>query len=198
MSDKTEHPPVPEAFAALGVRPSIRRALADAKFVTPSEIQHLLIPRALAGVDLLGQARTGTGKTAAFGIPILQKCEKGRPTQAIILVPTRELAVQVETEIKRLGQFTPIRSVPVYGGQRITAQMKFLKHGPEIVVGTPGRVIDLLDRRIINFNNVRFVVLDEVDRMLDIGFRDDIRNILSRVRGMRGKVPQDAREGEER
>ena len=194
MSDKTEHPPVPEAFAALGVRPSILRALADLKFVTPSEIQALLIPRALAGVDILGQARTGTGKTAAFGIPILQKCEKGVATQAIILVPTRELAVQVDEEIKRLAQFTPLRSVPVYGGQKIMAQMKFLKHGPEILVGTPGRVIDLLDRRIIDFHNVRFVVLDEVDRMLDIGFRDDIRNILSRVKGV--SAPPDARQGD--
>src|SRR5437868_11642311 len=193
MSDKTEHPPVPEAFAALGVRPSILRGLAEAKFTTPSEIQVMLIPRALAGVDILGQARTGTGKTAAFGIPILQRAEKGLATQAIILVPTRELAVQVEAEIKRLGQFTPIRSVPVYGGQKIVAQMKFLKHHPEIVIGTPGRVIDLLDRRIINLNNIRFIVLDEVDRMLDIGFRDDIRNILSRVRGMsrRGGGPDE-------
>src|SRR5436190_5993496 len=186
MSDKTEHPPVPEAFAALGIRNSILRALAESKFTTPSEIQAMLIPRALTGVDILGQARTGTGKTAAFAIPILQRCDKGTSTQAIILVPTRELAVQVETEIKRLGQFTPIRTVAVYGGQKISAQMKFLKHGPEILVGTPGRVIDLLDRRIINFQNVRFVVLDEVDRMLDIGFRDDIRNILSRVKGVRG------------
>src|SRR5438309_6557797 len=194
MSDKTEHPPIPEAFAALGVRPSILRALAEADFTTPSEIQAMLIPRALAGVDILGQARTGTGKTAAFGIPILQRCDRGVPTQAIILVPTRELAVPVEAEIKRLGQFTPIRTVPVYGGQKIVAQMKFLKHGPEILVGTPGRVIDLLDRRIINFSNVRFVVLDEVDRMLDIGFRADIRNILSRVKGVRGTA--DAREGE--
>src|SRR6266480_2696811 len=103
MSDKTDHPPVPEAFAALGVRPSILRAL--------------------AGADILGQARTGTGKTAAFGIPILQRASKGLATQAIILVPTRELAVQVDAELKRLGHFTPIRTCPVYGGQRITAQM---------------------------------------------------------------------------
>jgi ATP-dependent RNA helicase DeaD len=188
LSDKTEHPPVPEAFAALGVRPSILRALAELKFTTPSEIQSLLIPRALAGVDLLGQARTGTGKTAAFAIPVLSMVQKGLATQAIILVPTRELAVQVDSEIQRLGQYTPIRSIPVYGGQKIAAQMKFLKHHPEIIVGTPGRVIDLLDRRIINFENVRFVILDEVDRMLDIGFRDDIRNILSRVKGVRRKV----------
>jgi superfamily II DNA/RNA helicase len=193
LSDKAEHPPLPEAFAALGVRPSILRALAEASFTVPSEIQSLLIPRALAGGDLLGQARTGTGKTAAFAIPMLQRATKGLATQGIILVPTRELAVQVEAEVKRLGQHTPIRTVAVYGGQKITAQMKFLKHGPEILVGTPGRVIDLLDRRIIDFGNVRFVVLDEVDRMLDIGFRDDIRNILSRVRGVRRGLPQDAR-----
>jgi len=185
LSDKTEHPPVPEAFAALGVRPSILRALAELKFTTPSEIQALLIPRALAGVDLLGQARTGTGKTAAFSIPILSRCQKGLATQAIILVPTRELAVQVEAEVQRLGQFTPIRALAVYGGQKIAAQVKHLRHHPEILIGTPGRVIDLLDRRIIDFQNIRFVVLDEVDRMLDIGFRDDIRNILARVKGVR-------------
>jgi superfamily II DNA/RNA helicase len=191
LSDKTEHPPLPEAFAALGIRPSILRALAEAKFTKPSEIQSLLIPRALEGVDLLGQARTGTGKTAAFGIPILQRVQKGIATQAIILVPTRELCVQVDTELKRLGQYTPIRTVAVYGGQRIAAQMKFLKHHPEVIIGTPGRVIDLLDRRILHFDNVRFVVLDEVDRMLDIGFRDDIRNILSRIKGMRRRTGQD-------
>ncbi|HYO10943.1 MAG TPA: DEAD/DEAH box helicase [Tepidisphaeraceae bacterium] len=197
MTDKAEHPPLPEKFAALGVRPSILKGLAEAKFETPSEIQALLIPRALGGGDLLGQARTGTGKTAAFGIPILQRAAKGVATQAIILVPTRELAVQVDAELKRLGQYTPLRTCAVYGGQKIMAQMKFLRHGPEILVGTPGRVIDLLDRRIINFNNVRFVVLDEVDRMLDIGFRDDIRNILSRVKGMSKRLPPDARGGDQ-
>jgi ATP-dependent RNA helicase DeaD len=188
VSDKTDHPPLPEAFAALGVRPSILRALAEANFVTPSEIQSLLIPRALAGVDILGQARTGTGKTAAFGIPVLQMATKGLATQAIILVPTRELCTQVEEEVRRLAQFTPIRVAAVYGGQRIVAQMQHLKHGPEVLVGTPGRVIDMLDRRLIDFTNVRFVVLDEVDRMLDIGFRDDIRNILSRIKGVRRRV----------
>ncbi len=190
MSDKTDHLPLPEAFAALGVRPSILKALAEAKFVTPSEIQAMLIPRALAGVDILGQARTGTGKTASFGIPVLQRAVKGLATQAIILVPTRELAVQVDAELKRLAVYTPIRSLAVFGGQKITAQLKFLKHNPEILVGTPGRVIDLLDRGIISFVNIKFVVLDEVDRMLDIGFRDDIRNILSRVKGVRRQSQQ--------
>ncbi len=189
LTDKIEHP-FPDAFAALGVRPSILRALAEEKFIIPSEIQKLLIPKALAGFDILGQARTGTGKTAAFGIPILQKCEREGATQALILVPTRELSMQVDVEIKRIGKYTPVRTVPVYGGQKIAAQMKFLKHHPQIVVGTPGRVIDLLDRRIINLNNIRFIVLDEVDRMLDIGFRDDIRNILSRVRGGGRRVGQ--------
>jgi ATP-dependent RNA helicase DeaD len=196
MTDKADHPPVPEAFALLGIRPSLLRGLAEAKFTVPSEIQSLLIPEALKGGDILGQARTGTGKTAAFGLPILQQAEKGLATQALILVPTRELAVQVEEEIKRLGQFTPIRTTAVYGGQKIAAQMKYLKHGPEIIVGTPGRVIDLLDRRILTLENIKFVVLDEVDRMLDIGFRDDIRNILSRVKGMQKRVPQSAREQE--
>ena len=191
MSDKTDHPPLPEAFAALGIRPSLLKGLAVAGFVTPSEIQSLLIPRALAGVDILGQARTGTGKTAAFGLPVLQRAVKGLATQAIILVPTRELCTQVEEEIRKLGQFTPIRVTAVYGGQRIAAQMKHLERHPEILVGTPGRVIDLLDRRIIDFANVRFVVLDEVDRMLDIGFRDDIRNILSRVKGVRRRVEEE-------
>lgn len=167
------------------MRNSILRALAVLNYHTPSEIQSLLIPKALTGVDLLGQARTGTGKTASFAIPLLQMATKGLATQAIVLVPTRELAVQVEAEFQRIAQFTPIRTVAIYGGQKIAAQAKRLQTGPEILVGTPGRVMDLLERRLINFQNMRFVVLDEVDRMLDIGFRDDIRRILSNVKGMR-------------
>jgi superfamily II DNA/RNA helicase len=184
MSDKTEHPDLPKAFAELGVRDSILRGLAAAKFTEPSDIQRLLIPKALSGVDLLGQARTGTGKTAAFGIPILQRADKGVGVQALILVPTRELAVQVEEEIRRLGQFTGIRVTSVVGGQKISGQLRALERNPEIVVGTPGRVIDLLDRRLLFLDNIRFIVLDEVDRMLDIGFRDDIRNILSRLKSL--------------
>ena len=191
MTQKSHELPVPDAFAAMGLRSSLLRGLAAAEFVTPSDIQTLLIPRALAGVDILGQARTGTGKTAAYGLPILQKAEVGVAFQAIILVPTRELAVQVDAEINRLGKFTEIRSCPIYGGQRISEQMHQLKHGPEILVGTPGRVMDLLERRLIHFRNMRFIVLDEVDRMLDIGFRDDIRQILGQVRGAssQGQTP---------
>jgi ATP-dependent RNA helicase DeaD len=192
LSDRTDHPPLPQAFADLGVRNSILKGLAEANFVTPSEIQSLLIPVALTGVDILGQARTGTGKTAAFGIPILQRVERGLSTQAIILVPTRELAIQVEEEIRRLAKHTPIRIVSVVGGQRIASQARALDHHPELVVGTPGRVMDLLERRILSFQNVRYVVLDEVDRMLDIGFRDDIRKILAKVRDASKRMQSDA------
>ncbi|MCS7033356.1 MAG: DEAD/DEAH box helicase [Phycisphaerae bacterium] len=191
MSDKTEHPPLPGKFASLGIRNSILRALADLKFTEPSEIQSLLIPRALAGVDILGQARTGTGKTAAFAIPVLQRAQRGIAAQALILVPTRELCVQVNEEIRRIGQYTPIRSVAVYGGEKIAAQVRSLKHHPEIVVGTPGRVMDLLDRRLLSLANIRFIVLDEVDRMLDIGFREDIRNILSRISTVASRLRED-------
>lgn len=196
MSDKTDHPPIPEKFQALGVRNSILRALAELKFTEPSEIQSLLIPRALAGVDLLGQARTGTGKTAAFGIPILQMATRGVPTQAMVLVPTRELAVQVHEEIRRIGQNTPIRSMAVYGGEKISAQVRGLKHHPEIIVGTPGRVMDLLDRRLLSLSNIRFMVLDEVDRMLDIGFREDIRNILSRIKSVGDRFSRESRDAD--
>ena len=187
MPDSSDHPPLPFAFATLGVRDSVLRGLAEAGFETPSEIQSLVIPPALEGHDILGQARTGTGKTAAFGVPLLCKCVKGFATQALILVPTRELAVQVEAEIAMLAKHTPLRAVACYGGQRIAAQMKKIKSSPEIVVGTPGRVMDLIGRRVLDFANIRFVVLDEVDRMLDIGFREDIKQILSDVGRGRGK-----------
>ncbi|MDB5324533.1 MAG: hypothetical protein JWM57_102 [Phycisphaerales bacterium] len=185
MSDKTEHPPLPEAFAALGVRNSILKGLADIGFEKPSEIQQLLIPVAMTGVDILGQARTGTGKTAAFGIPVLCRVEAGTGTQCLILTPTRELAVQVSEDLRRFAHFTPVKVVAVYGGQKIQGDIKALSHNPEVVVGTPGRVIDLLDRGLLKLSGIRFIVLDEVDRMLDIGFREDIRNILSRLKGMR-------------
>jgi ATP-dependent RNA helicase DeaD len=187
MTDKAHHPSLPEAFEKLGVRNSVLRGLAEANFVEPSEIQALVIPPALAGKDILGQARTGTGKTAAFGVPLLCNAVYGFATQALILVPTRELAVQVVAEIERLGKHTPVRVCGVFGGERIAKQMKGLKHSPEILVGTPGRVMDLLERRVIDFANIRYAVLDEVDRMLDIGFRDDIREILGQMNRGRGR-----------
>jgi len=182
MTDKHDSMVLPKAFADLGVRDSVLRGLAQANYIEPSEIQRLLIPRALAGVDILGQARTGTGKTAAFGIPILCRAERGVGGQALILTPTRELANQVEEEVRRLAGHTPLRTASLVGGQKIQVQTKALSHDPEILVGTPGRVIDLLDRRLLSLDNIRFIVLDEVDRMLDIGFRDDVKNILRRIK----------------
>ena len=151
MSDKANHPPLPEAFQKLGVTLDVLRGLADAGYETPSEIQGLMIPPALDGHDILGQARTGTGKTAAFGIPMLCEAVHGYATQGIVLVPTRELAVQVEAELTMLAKHTKIRIACCYGGDRIAKQMKALKHNPEIVVGTPGRMIDLMERRVLDF-----------------------------------------------
>jgi len=172
---------LPTAFAELGLERPVLGALARMGFMEPSDIQAQMIPLVLKSRDVLGQARTGTGKTAAFGLPILQMIHKNQGLQLLVLVPTRELAVQVAAELRRLADSTGLRIVPVYGGQRIKAQLHLLGKKPCAVVGTPGRLIDLLDRGALNIASIRFAVLDEVDRMLDIGFRDDIRNILGRI-----------------
>lgn len=176
-----KHLALPQAFAELGIDVPFLEALARIGFVEPSEIQKQLIPVALSGRDILGQARTGTGKTAAFGLPILQRIDPAGRLQAICLVPTRELAVQVTGELQRFAAGSPLHLVTVYGGQRIATQLHSLGRKPHLVVGTPGRVMDFLQRGAMDFSHIRFVVLDEVDRMLDIGFRDDIRTILGRI-----------------
>jgi ATP-dependent RNA helicase DeaD len=165
-------------FASLGLRSSVLKGIEAAGFKQPTSIQSTLIPIALQGHDILGQAKTGTGKTAAFGLPLFHLAHRNLPFQTLILAPTRELAIQIAAELSELGKFTPIKVAPIYGGQRISAQADKLRRDPEILVGTPGRVMDLVERRIIHFKNIKFVVLDEVDRMLDIGFREDIRRIL--------------------
>jgi len=137
----------------------------------------------LSGRDIMGQARTGTGKTAAFGLPVLQRIDTTGRLQAVCLVPTRELAVQVTAELRRLSAIGSMHIVAVYGGQKVATQLHQLGKKPHFVVGTPGRVLDFLNRGVLNFNDLRFVILDEVDRMLDIGFREDIRAILGRVTG---------------
>ena len=172
-----KHHELPTAFAELGIETPFLLALEKMGFTQPTEIQQRLIPLAMSGRDLLGQARTGTGKTAAFGLPLMQMAKVTEGLQGLVLVPTRELAVQVGAELQRLADTSELRVVPVYGGQRIRQQVHLLGRKPHFVVGTPGRVMDLLDRRILSFNSIRFVVLDEVDRMLDIGFRDDIKRI---------------------
>ena len=174
--------PLPDAFAKLGLNDQILRGVADAGFDTPTPVQEKIIPLILEGRDVLGQARTGTGKTAAFGLPILQRTDRDRGLQTLILVPTRELAVQVAAEVQRFAHTNEVHVVPVYGGQKIQHQLHLLGKKPHLVVGTPGRVMDLMRRGKLPFDGLRFVVLDEVDRMLDIGFRDDIRTILSRVK----------------
>ncbi len=158
-------------------------SLEKAHYHQPSPVQAGVIPAALTGADVLGQARTGTGKTASFGIPILERLErKGRnaPPQALVLVPTRELAVQVRDEIDKLSHGRKCRTVAVYGGKPIRQQVSRLAKGSDIVVGTPGRVLDHMSRGTLLLDGLKTVVLDEADRMLDIGFRPDIEKILRR------------------
>jgi superfamily II DNA/RNA helicase len=169
-------------FASLGLRNSVLKGVHAMGFTAPTQIQADLIPAVLSNRDVLGQAKTGSGKTAAFGLPLFHMATRELPFQSIIMVPTRELAVQVAAEMAELGQFTPIKTSAVYGGESIRGQARELERGPEIIVATPGRLMDMLDRGLLHLNNVKFVVLDEVDRMLDIGFRDDIRKILSRIK----------------
>ena len=179
-SDETAAEPS-VTFATLGLSEPLLRGVEALGFETPTNCQVQMIPVALAGKDILGQSRTGTGKTAAFGLPLLQKVSGQTMVEAMILVPTRELAIQVSQDLHDLAKFTALRILPIYGGQRISIQADRLKKNPAIVVGTPGRIMDMHGRGLLPYENIRFVVLDEVDRMLDIGFRDDIRRILGAV-----------------
>jgi ATP-dependent RNA helicase DeaD len=170
-----------ESFDQLDLSAVMRRAIRAAGFEKPSPIQSALIPLALDGLDVIGQARTGTGKTAAFSIPILEQLdslEDCRDPQAIIIVPTRELADQVGAEAKRLAAGVPTEIAVLAGGKNITGQLRQLQNGVQIVVGTPGRLHDHLQRGSLRTGNVWCVVLDEADRMLDIGFRPQIERIL--------------------
>jgi ATP-dependent RNA helicase DeaD len=169
------------SFADLGLSGAVMQGVEAAGFKNPTSIQAALIPAALSGQDVLGQAKTGTGKTAAFGLPILQQADPQGGAQALILAPTRELAVQITHEINDLGKFTAIKAVPIIGGESFQQQIGALRAGAQIMVGTPGRVMDMKQRGNISFDLVRWAVLDEVDRMLDIGFRDDIRKILGKI-----------------
>ena len=165
-------------FQQLGLSAEIIRALNENEFEVPFPIQEAAIPFVLKGIDVIGQAHTGTGKTAAFSLPILTKVKRNGPIQALILVPTRELAVQVTTEINKFATYIGIRTVSIYGGQSIGIQHDQLRRGVQIVVATPGRLIDHLKHGSIDLDHVKFVVLDEADRMLDMGFIDDIKFIL--------------------
>lgn len=161
----------------------IMRAIAEMGFEQPSPIQAQSIPIAVEGKDMIGQARTGTGKTASFGIPMLQRINpKDKNLQAIVLCPTRELAIQSANEIRKLAKFLHgIKVLPIYGGQEISKQIRSLKGGVQIVIGTPGRVMDHLRRHTLKPQTVDIVVLDEADEMLNMGFREDIETILGQL-----------------
>ena len=173
-------------FADLGLSDKVVHGLTDAGFIHPTAIQAALIPPIMAGKDVIGQAKTGTGKTAAFGLPILSLADPEVRGQALVLVPTRELANQVAGELDSLGRATHIRTSTIIGGESMRGQQKSMARGGHLIVGTPGRVMDLHGRGQLSFDDIRFIVLDEVDRMLDIGFREDIRKILKAI-----PAPQD-------
>lgn len=170
-------------FEDLPISDDIKRAVIEMGFEEPSPIQSQSIPVILSGKDVIGQAQTGTGKTAAFSIPLLEMINpEEKSVQAVVLCPTRELAIQVSTEIRKIGKYMHgIKSLPVYGGQPIERQIKALKSGVQIVIGTPGRVIDHINRKTLKMDNVKMVILDEADEMLDMGFREDIEYILEDI-----------------
>src|SRR3954454_14357777 len=166
----------------MDLSPVMLRALEHARYLTPTPIQAAFIPQALDGLDVIGQAKTGTGKTAAFGIPLIEMLEaRGRGPQAIILAPTRELTQQIVGELQKLAHRQDVAVCGIYGGEPIEKQLRSLSRGVDIVVGTPGRVLDHMERQTLYLGDIFHVVLDEADRMLDIGFRPDIERILRRV-----------------
>ncbi len=184
MSDVTD-------FRGLGLRDELLAVLTDLGYEAPTPIQQESIPQMLTGSDLLGQAATGTGKTAAFALPLLNRLpqqDRGKLPTALVLVPTRELCIQVSSAIHRYGRAFDARTLPIYGGQPIGRQISTLKRGTDIVIGTPGRVLDHLNRRTLDLSNVATVVLDEADEMLDMGFAEDLDSILEQLPPQRQTV----------
>jgi ATP-dependent RNA helicase DeaD len=167
-------------FAELGLSPEILKAVDKMGFEEASPIQTAVIPHGLAGRDVVGQSATGSGKTAAFAIPAIEKVDvKQRAVQVLVLCPTRELAVQVAEEVAKLASFKKgLMEVPIYGGQSYERQFRALQAGAQVVIGTPGRVMDHMERGTLRLDQLKLVVLDEADRMLDMGFREDIEHIL--------------------
>jgi ATP-dependent RNA helicase DeaD len=177
----------PLKFEALHLSKDVLRAIANMGFEETTPIQSRAIPLIMEGKDVIGQAQTGTGKTVAFGIPILEMINpRSKKLQAIIMCPTRELAIQVSEELKKLSQYKKdITVLPIYGGQPIERQIYSLKKGVQVIIGTPGRTIDHMNRGTMKMDSVKIVVLDEADEMLNMGFIDDIETILSKVNGER-------------
>src|SRR6187402_244099 len=170
-------------FTELGLSPEIQKAVAKMGFEEASPIQSETIPTLLSGSDVVGLSQTGSGKTAAFAIPAIERVDPNlKAPQVLILCPTRELAMQVAEEVAKLAFFKRgIRELPIYGGQSYDRQLRGLREGAQIIIGTPGRVMDHLDRRTLKLDQLAMIILDEADRMLDMGFRDDIEKILSQA-----------------
>ncbi|MGB8956320.1 MAG: DEAD/DEAH box helicase, partial [Tumebacillaceae bacterium] len=169
-------------FQELGIREDVLKSLEEMGFESATPIQSETIPLAMSGVDVIGQAQTGTGKTAAFVIPTISRIDmQQNAIQVLILAPTRELAIQVADETSKLGKFSRIQALPVYGGTPIDRQIKALKRNPHMVIGTPGRMLDHIRRKTIKLSEVTTVILDEADEMLDMGFLEDIEAILAEV-----------------
>lgn len=170
-------------FSTLDLSEELHNAIADMGFDEATGIQSVAIPKAMEGVDMIGQAQTGTGKTIAFGIPAIEKVDatSGQP-QVIILCPTRELAIQVSEEMQRLGKYKKnLRILPVYGGQPIDRQIRSLRRGAQIIIGTPGRVMDHMRRGTLKLGSINTMILDEADEMLNMGFREDIETVLAQI-----------------
>ena len=166
-------------FNEMSLSESTTKAISNMGFEEATPIQASTIPAVLKGRDIIGQAQTGTGKTAAFGIPLIEKINVSEGSiSALVVTPTRELAVQVAEELNKIGQFKGIRALPIYGGQDINRQMRSLRNRPHIIVGTPGRLMDHMRRKTVRLDQVIMAVLDEADEMLNMGFIDDIREIL--------------------
>src|SRR5699024_2556807 len=173
---------VSTTFQDLSISKPILQALEKMGFEEATPIQAQTIPHAMQGKDVIGQAQTGTGKTAAFGVPMMEKIDVNeKKIQGLVVAPTRELAIQVAEELNRIGKYKGVRSLSVFGGQHMQRQIRSLKNGPQIVVATPGRLLDHLRRRTIRTSNIQMVVLDEADEMLNMGFIDDIRAILQKI-----------------
>lgn len=171
-----------QSFKDLPLSSEVLRSLNELGFDALFPIQAQAITPLLQGKDVIGQAQTGTGKTAAFGVPMVQNLNRDvRGVQGLVLAPTRELANQDAENISKFGKYAKVKVLPVYGGESINKQIHALTNGVQIIVGTPGRLIDLMERRVLNLSSVRFVVLDEADRMLDMGFIEDIEFILSKI-----------------
>ncbi len=176
-----------DSFDALDLAPAVRRGVADAGYTAPTPVQAATLPHALAGIDVVGVAQTGTGKTAAFVLPILDYLVRegagrgGRTVRALVVTPTRELAIQVEAAVRTYGAHTGLRSVTVYGGVGKGEQRAALHRGADIVVATPGRLLDLLHEGVLKLRHVDILVLDEADRMLDMGFLPDVKRIVAAV-----------------